>query len=116
MLSGFLLGAILGISKQQERKEITDNQKAIEEKIDDLIKIQSRLMTPEQYMKKQQEKNDPNFEKKNRILSRMKPDVWHSADEWKIMGGEWYITTKMLLDEMVSEGKVIKQNSKYKKV
>lgn len=116
MLWGFVLGAMMGMSKAKERKERENHERAMEEKIDDLIKIQSGLMTPEQYIAKTTRKNDPNLEKKNMILKRMKPDVWHRADEWKIMGGEWYITTKILLDEMANEGKVIKQNGKYKKI
>ena len=117
---GFLLGAMIGVSKAKERTERENHQKAMEQKIDDLIKIQSGLMSPEEYIAKttieNERKNDPNFEKKNMILRCMKPDKWYRADSWALQGCGWYITVKMLLDEMTREGKVIKEKDKYKKI
>ena len=118
-----LLGFMAGMAKAEERKERENHQKAMEQKMDDLIKLQSGLMTPEQYaakIKREAAKikreNDPNWEQKNMILNHMKPDKWYTADSWALQGCGWYIAVKGLLDEMEKEGIVVKQGIQYKKI
>ena len=111
-----LLCVMAGMAKEKERKKTEGHQKAMEAKIDDLIKIQYGLMTPEQYIEKTTRENDPDFKQKNRILNCMKPDKWYRADSWALQGCGWYIAVKRLLDEMAREGRVIKQADQYKKI
>lgn len=112
----FLIGAMAGAARAQERQRQIQHDKEMEEKMNDLLALQAGTMTPEEYARKTEIKaqlevarikriTDPYYEDKQAMLKAMKPNVWYRADQCFSLPF-YYAKNKKILEKLFEDNLV----------